>query len=65
MTDIEASHPSFIAALRERLERNEEVAAAKRGPTVEEVEKLAASTERMGPLVWVSFGGGEAMAAPQ
>jgi len=39
----------------------EEVAAAKRGPTVEEVEKLAASTERMGPLVWVSFGGGEPM----
>ena len=29
MTDVEASHPSFIAALRERLERNEEVAAAK------------------------------------
>jgi len=36
-----------------------EVAAAKQGPSLEEVEKLAASCARMGPLLWVSFGGGE------
>lgn len=37
----------------------EEVAAAARGPSADEVERLAASLERMGPLLWVSFGGGE------
>lgn len=29
------------------------------GPTTEQVERLAASTEEFGPLLWVSFGGGE------
>lgn len=36
-----------------------EVAAAKQGPSVDEVRKLADSAARMGPLLWVSFGGGE------
>jgi MoaA/NifB/PqqE/SkfB family radical SAM enzyme len=36
-----------------------EVAAGVQGPSLEEVEKLAASAQRMGPLLWVSFGGGE------
>jgi len=35
------------------------VVAARPGPSVEEVERLAASTEAFGPLMWVSFGGGE------
>ncbi len=35
------------------------VAAARPGPSAEEVERLAASTEAFGPLLWVSFGGGE------
>lgn len=29
------------------------------GPSLEQFEQLAASTGRMGPLLWVSFGGGE------
>lgn len=36
-----------------------EVAASVPGPKVADVEKLAASCERMGDLLWVSFGGGE------
>lgn len=36
-----------------------EVAAAVPGPTPEQVELLAASAARLGPLLWVSFGGGE------
>lgn len=36
-----------------------EVAAGVPGPSAEDVDRLAASCERMGPLVWVSFGGGE------
>ncbi len=36
-----------------------EVAAGISGPSVENVERLAASAARMGPLLWVSFGGGE------
>ncbi|MEZ6017755.1 MAG: radical SAM protein [Planctomycetota bacterium] len=35
------------------------VAAARPGPSVAEVERLAASMEAFGPLMWVSFGGGE------
>lgn len=38
---------------------HEEVAAALSGPSVEQVRKLADSAARMGPLLWVSFGGGE------
>ncbi len=37
----------------------QEVAAAKKGPSLEEVRSLADSAARMGPLLWVSFGGGE------
>ncbi len=37
----------------------EEVAAGIKGPSVEQVDRLAASSQRMGPLLWVSFGGGE------
>jgi MoaA/NifB/PqqE/SkfB family radical SAM enzyme len=37
----------------------EEVAAGVPGPSVENVAKLADSAARMGPLLWVSFGGGE------
>lgn len=36
-----------------------EVAAAVKGPSAAEVDALAASAARMGPLLWVSFGGGE------
>jgi len=36
-----------------------EVEAGVPGPRLEDFEKLAASAERMGPLLWVSFGGGE------
>lgn len=36
-----------------------EVAASKQGPSLENVQKLADSAARMGPLLWVSFGGGE------
>jgi MoaA/NifB/PqqE/SkfB family radical SAM enzyme len=36
-----------------------EVAQGTPGPSATEVEKLAESAARMGPLVWVSFGGGE------
>lgn len=36
-----------------------EVAAGVAGPTLAQFESLAASCERMGPLLWVSFGGGE------
>jgi MoaA/NifB/PqqE/SkfB family radical SAM enzyme len=36
-----------------------EVAAGVAGPSLAEVESLAASCARMGPLLWVSFGGGE------
>ncbi len=38
---------------------HEEVAAALAGPSVEQVERLADSAATMGPLLWVSFGGGE------
>lgn len=37
----------------------EEVAAGVPGPSVEDVERLADSVHRMGPMLWVSFGGGE------
>jgi MoaA/NifB/PqqE/SkfB family radical SAM enzyme len=37
----------------------EEVAAGVPGPSVEQVGRLADSAARMGPLLWVSFGGGE------
>ena len=37
----------------------EEVAASKRGPSLEQVQHLADSAAGMGPLLWVSFGGGE------
>ncbi|HUR26654.1 MAG TPA: radical SAM protein, partial [Planctomycetota bacterium] len=36
-----------------------EVEAGVPGPTLAEFERLAASAQRMGPLLWVSFGGGE------
>lgn len=36
-----------------------EVAAGVPGPSVEQVAQLADSAARMGPLLWVSFGGGE------
>jgi MoaA/NifB/PqqE/SkfB family radical SAM enzyme len=36
-----------------------EVAESVPGPSLEEFEQLAASTARMGPLLWVSLGGGE------
>lgn len=36
-----------------------EVAAGVEGPSLEDVERLANSAARMGPLLWVSFGGGE------
>ena len=36
-----------------------EVEAGVSGPSLEEVERLAESSSRMGPLLWVSFGGGE------
>lgn len=36
-----------------------EVEASVPGPSLEQVERLAASVARMGPLLWVSFGGGE------
>lgn len=38
---------------------HEEVAAGVEGATLAQHEALAASCERMGPLAWVSFGGGE------
>ena len=37
----------------------EEVAAGVKGPSVEDVQRLADSSARLGPLLWVSFGGGE------
>jgi len=37
----------------------EEVAAGVSGPSVEDVNRLADSAAKMGPLLWVSFGGGE------
>jgi MoaA/NifB/PqqE/SkfB family radical SAM enzyme len=37
----------------------EEVAAGVPGPSVADVVRLADSAARMGPLLWVSFGGGE------
>ena len=36
-----------------------EVEAGVPGPSAEDVERLAASCEALGPLLWVSFGGGE------
>jgi len=36
-----------------------EVAAGVPGPTLAQIESLADSTARMGPLLWVSLGGGE------
>lgn len=36
-----------------------EVAAGVAGPSAAQVDQLAASCARMGPLLWVSFGGGE------
>jgi MoaA/NifB/PqqE/SkfB family radical SAM enzyme len=36
-----------------------EVAAGVEGPSAAEVERLADSLARLGPLLWVSFGGGE------
>jgi len=36
-----------------------EVAQGVEGPSVASVERLAESAARMGPLLWVSFGGGE------
>jgi len=36
-----------------------EVAASQAGPSLAEIGKLADSAARMGPLLWVSFGGGE------
>lgn len=36
-----------------------EVAEGRDGPSLDELTRLAASAERMGPLLWVSFGGGE------
>ncbi|HKX46413.1 MAG TPA: radical SAM protein, partial [Planctomycetota bacterium] len=36
-----------------------EVADSVPGPSLEQVEKLALSAARLGPLLWVSFGGGE------
>jgi len=36
-----------------------EVAAGVEGPTLAELDALASSAARMGPLLWVSFGGGE------
>jgi MoaA/NifB/PqqE/SkfB family radical SAM enzyme len=36
-----------------------EVAAGVAGPSADQVDKLAAACARLGPLVWVSFGGGE------
>lgn len=36
-----------------------EVAAGVPGPTLAEMQQLADSAARMGPLLWVSFGGGE------
>ncbi|MGQ0554137.1 MAG: radical SAM protein [Planctomycetota bacterium] len=37
----------------------QEVAAGVKGPSVEDVQRLADSSARLGPLLWVSFGGGE------
>lgn len=36
-----------------------EVAEAARGPSLEDLTRLSDSLARMGPLLWVSFGGGE------
>ena len=36
-----------------------EVAEARRGPELDELRRLADSCARLGPLLWVSFGGGE------
>jgi MoaA/NifB/PqqE/SkfB family radical SAM enzyme len=36
-----------------------EVAAGTAGPSLEQLERLAESAARLGPLLWVSFGGGE------
>ena len=36
-----------------------EVAAAVPGPALADLRKLADSAARMGPLLWVSLGGGE------
>ena len=36
-----------------------EVEAGVSGPSAEELDRLAASAARLGPLLWVSFGGGE------
>jgi MoaA/NifB/PqqE/SkfB family radical SAM enzyme len=36
-----------------------EVAASSQGPSLEQVQKLAGSCADLGPLLWVSFGGGE------
>ncbi len=37
----------------------EEVAAGVSGPSLEDVTRLADSAAKLGPLLWVSFGGGE------
>lgn len=37
----------------------EEVAAGVQGPSVADVDRLAESVHRLGPMLWVSFGGGE------
>lgn len=37
----------------------EDVAAATKGPSVEQVRRLAETSSALGPLLWVSFGGGE------
>ena len=42
----------------------EEVAAGVAGPSVEQVRALADSCASMGPLVWISFGGGEPLLRP-
>jgi len=41
-----------------------EVAASVEGPSLEEIEALARSARAMGPLLWVSLGGGEPFLRP-
>jgi|LWDU01.1.fsa_nt_gi MoaA/NifB/PqqE/SkfB family radical SAM enzyme len=41
-----------------------EVAEGLSGPSLDEVRRLADSAARMGPLLWVSFGGGEPFLRP-
>jgi MoaA/NifB/PqqE/SkfB family radical SAM enzyme len=41
-----------------------EVAASVPGPALADLERLADSVARMGPLLWVSFGGGEPFLRP-